>query len=80
MVRTVVMLNVVNVEGHTSSIRLFWILLQILYIFGGLLIIFACINAFPLRSVTRLAHLGVFWQIAGMPWSACTRSVTFSPC
>ena len=44
-------------------------MMQQLYIFGGLLIIYASVNAFPLKTLTRLARVGAVWQVAGKPQS-----------
>ena len=48
---------------------LFWLTdcpdLQQLYIYGGLLIVYASINAFPLKTVARLAKFGAWWLVAG---------------
>ena len=41
--------------------------LQQLYVYAGLLIIYAALNTFPLSSLTRLVRLGAVWQVAGEP-------------
>ncbi|KAL0018124.1 hypothetical protein WJX77_006203 [Trebouxia sp. C0004] len=36
-----------------------------LYVYGGLLIVYASINGFPLKTVTKLARIGTWWLVAG---------------
>ena len=33
--------------------------------FGGLLVIYASINSFTLKSLTQVARIGAIWQVAG---------------
>ena len=33
--------------------------------YGGLLIIYASLNAFPLKTVVKLARIGAWWLVAG---------------
>ncbi len=42
-------------------------MLQPLYMFGGLLVIYACVNSFTLKSLTQVARIGAIWQVAGEP-------------
>ena len=39
--------------------------LQQLYMYGGLLIVYASLNAFPLKTVVKLARIGAWWLVAG---------------
>lgn len=41
------------------------LLVQQLYIFGGLLISYACVNTFPLKALNHLTWIGAVWQVAG---------------
>ncbi|KAL0046843.1 hypothetical protein WJX82_011289 [Trebouxia sp. C0006] len=36
-----------------------------LYIYGGLLVIYASVNTFTLKSLTQVARIGAIWQVAG---------------
>ncbi|DBB03720.1 TPA: hypothetical protein ACH3X3_011033 [Trebouxia sp. C0006] len=40
-------------------------MLQQLYIYGGLLVIYASVNTFTLKSLTQVARIGAIWQVAG---------------
>lgn len=42
-----------------------WPGLQQLYIYGSLLIIYASLNAFPLKTVAQMARAGAWWLVAG---------------
>ena len=42
-------------------------MLQQLYMFGGLLVVYASMNTFTLKSLTQVARIGAIWQIAGEP-------------
>ncbi len=42
-----------------------WSSLQQFYMYSGLLIIYASINAFPLKTVVKLARIGTLWMGAG---------------
>jgi len=42
-------------------------MLQQLYIYGGLLVIYASVNTFTLKSLTQVARIGAIWQVAGEP-------------
>ena len=65
----------------TGSLPLtFSCLLQQLYIFGGLLMTFACINAFPLATLTRLVRIGALWQVAGEAHDQIHRVLHGSDC
>jgi len=42
-------------------------MLQQLYMFGGLLVIYASVNTFTLKSLQQVARIGAIWQVAGEP-------------
>ncbi len=42
-------------------------MLQQLYMLGGLLVIYASVNTFTLKSLTHVARIGASWQVAGEP-------------
>ncbi len=53
-----------------AKIRFFGLLtgcaaLQQLFMYGGLLIIYASLNAFPLKTMVKLARIGAWWLVAG---------------
>lgn len=52
-----------------------WLLLQQLYMFGGLLSLFAVINSMPLASVGKIAYVGAIWHVLGeLPFTPPTNT------